>query len=116
VARFDHADALGGQAVRVARDGEPRERRVARPVALDRKRHRGRRLAGRGDEGAPARRARQVRGQNLERIRRGHCRAEAFLEQGAHRLQFTGARGAWEPSHRQLRRAPRADCAILAFL
>jgi len=106
---LDHADALGRQAVRVARDGKALQGRAARPMPFHRQRHRGSRLAGGRDEGAAARRPRQVRGKNLQRIRGGDRRAKACFEEGAHRAKFTGARAAWDRSHRLV-------CAMLAFL
>jgi hypothetical protein len=67
--------------VPVARDGDAVERSSRRPVALDGERHRSGRLARSRDEGAAARRRRQVRRKDLERVGRGDRGAEALFEE-----------------------------------
>jgi hypothetical protein len=84
MAGLDDADALRRQAVLVAGDRDTLDRH--RVVALDRQRHRSRGLAGGGDENAPARRRRQVRIEDLQRIGRGNCGAEALFQEPAHQL------------------------------
>jgi hypothetical protein len=49
-------------------------------MALDGERHGSGRLARSGDEGAAARRRRQMRPKDLERVGRGDRRAEALFE------------------------------------
>lgn len=65
---FDHGDAIGEEAVLVTGDDQPVERRVGRPVLFDRERHGGGSLAGADDERATARRLRQMRRHDLQRV------------------------------------------------
>jgi hypothetical protein len=78
MAGFDDADALGRQAVLVARHGYAIQ--GSGPISFDRERHRGGRFAGSSDEGAAFGRRRQVRAENLQRIGRRDGGAEALFE------------------------------------
>ena len=77
MAGFDHRDAVGQQPVLVARDDEAVERRLGRPVLLDRERHRSGGLAGADDQRAAFGRLRQMRRHDLERIGGGERGVEA---------------------------------------
>jgi hypothetical protein len=72
---------LGRQAVLVARDRNSIEPVVGVPAVLHGHSHGGRRLSSGCDERAPARRARQVRPEDLERIRRANRGAKAVFKQ-----------------------------------
>jgi hypothetical protein len=81
---LDHADALRRQAVLVAGDRDSFDRHGV--VALDRQGHRRRGFARGGDENPAARRRRQVRTEDLQRIGRGDGGAEAFFQEPAHQV------------------------------
>ena len=86
---FDDLDSAAGDAVAGPRDDEAFER--ARPVILDRLRHRRRRLAGADDDRPSLRRRRQVSGHHPRRERRSDGGVEHRPQQKACRFR----RHAW---------------------
>ena len=70
MAGLDDLDALRGQAVQIARDHQTGQRRIGRPMGLDRHRHAGGGFAAADHQRAAVRRPGQMRWQNLPGIRR----------------------------------------------